>query len=338
MKVAVIGVGRMGRRHIEAARSLGLDVVGICDVSDESLAITAEQRGVPEERHFRDPMVMFRRTEPDCVIIATTAPRHCDYTVQAAEAGVRYVLCEKPMAISLEQCDRMIDVCRARGTALAINHQMRFMEQYTAPKAVVDSEAFGGLRSVTVVAGNAGLSMNGLHYFEMFRFLSDERPRTVTAWFSTEKVPNPRGGEFEDCAGSVRLVTGSGKRFYLECGADQGHGVMAIYAGPLGEIVVDELSGSMTTIVREERDRALPTTRYGTPAVRATSVIAPADVITPTAAVLRALLAKGNFPTGEEGRLAVAILVGAYLSDESCNVAIDLQRDTLPLGREFPWA
>ncbi len=126
--VAVIGVGRMGRRHIEAAQSLGLDVVGVCDINEDALRLTREQ-GIPPENLFRDYAAMLARTKPECVIIATTAPTHHDYACQAAEAGVGFVLCEKPMAVSLEQCDHMIEVCLASGTSLAINHQMRFMEQ-----------------------------------------------------------------------------------------------------------------------------------------------------------------------------------------------------------------
>jgi predicted dehydrogenase len=328
----------MGRRHIQAAESVGLTICGICDVSRESLALAEREQGVGPDRHFTDLGTMLARTQPDCLIVATTAPTHAEYTRAAAESGVQYILCEKPMGVSLEQCDQMIDVCRAHGVVLAINHQMRFMEQYIAPKAIVESEAFGGLRSVTVVGGNFGLSMNALHYFEMFRFMANETPRTVTAWFATDVVPNPRGKEFEDRAGAVRIVTATGRRFYLDCWADQGYGMSAIYAGPYGQVSVDELAGEMTVSVREEQFRALPTTRYGMPAIRSTKIIAPAEVIAPTAAVLRALVNKQDYPTGEDGRLAVAVLVAAHLSNERGHVAVDLEHDPLPRDREFSWA
>ena len=112
----------------------------------------------------------------------------------------------------------------------------------------------------------------------------------------------------------------------------------AIYAGRLGQISVDELAGEMTISVREEQFRALPTTRYGMPAVRSTQKIAPAEVIAPTAAVLRSLLNRSDYPSGEDGRLAVAVLVAAHLSHERGHIAIDLERDELPRSREFPWA
>jgi len=338
VKVAIVGAGRMGRRHIQAAESVGLTLCGICDVSRESLALAEREQGVGPDRHFTDLDTMLARTQPDCLIVATTAPTHAQYTGAAAKAGVRYILCEKPMGISLEQCDQMIDLCRAHGAVLAINHQMRFMEQYVTPKAIVESDAFGGLRSVTVVGGNFGLSMNALHYFEMFRFMTGERPRSVTAWLATDMVANPRGAQFEDRAGAVRIVTATGRRFYLDCWADQGYGMQAIYAGPFGQLTVDELAGEMTISVREEQYRALPTTRYGMPAERSTQKIAPAEVIAPTAAVLRALLNRRDYPTGEDGRLAVAVLVAAHLSHERGHVDVDLERDELPRNREFPWA
>lgn len=338
MKVAVVGVGRMGRRHIQAVRSLGLEICGICDASVDALGLAEKEQGIGPERHFSTFRSLLSVSCPDCVIVATTAPTHASYTCAAAEAGVKFVLCEKPMAVSLDECDRMLDVCREHGTRLAINHQMRFMEQYLLPKATIETAAFGGLRSVTVVSGNFGLSMNALHYFEMFRFMTGEHPRSVAAWFSTDKVPNPRGPQFEDRAGAVRIETATGRRFYLDCWADQGHGVQAIYAGPLGQIHVDELQGVMTVGVRESTCRDLPSTRYGMPAVQSTRTIAPADVIGPSAAVLRALLSGTDYPSGEDGRLAVAVLVAAYLSNERGHTAIDLERDELPRARVFPWA
>lgn len=329
----------MGRRHVEAAQSLGLEIAGVCDLRSDMLALTEAERGVAGDRHYTDLDTLLRDARPDCLIVATTAPSHCAYTCAAAEAGVSYVLCEKPMAVSLAECDRMIEACRTNGTALAVNHQMRFMSQYTEPKALLASEAFGGLRSVTVGGGNFGLSMNGLHYFEMFRFLTDnETPRFVTAWFSEGVVPNPRGAEFEDRAGSVRVVTAAGRRLFLDCPADQGYGMFVLYGAKFGQIAVDELSGTLWSARREEQHRALPTTRYGMPAVRSTRDIEPASVTGPSAAVLNALLERRDYPSGEDGRLAVSLLVAAYQSAEEGSRMVDLEQDVLPRERVYPWA
>lgn len=337
MKTAIIGVGRMGRRHIQVVHDLGLELAGICDQSSEALEIAGQEYAIPSERRFKEAADLFKATRPECVIVATTAPRHCYYTSIAAAAGARYILCEKPMGNSLAECDTMIRVCRENQAKLAINHQMRFMDQYTRAKAMIGSEEFGGLSSITVVGGNMGMAMNGTHYFEMFRYLTDEAPEAVTAWFSKEDVSNPRGPQFHDRAGSVRLTTASGKRFYMEVGADQGHGIKVVYAGPKGILILDELLGTMELSVREQRYRDLPTTRYGMPSINESSGFETADAVGPSRSVLKALLRDGNPPSGEDGRLALAALVAAYVSNENGHLPVPVAGN-LPSERVFPWA
>ena len=336
MKAAIIGAGRMGLRHAQVVRSLGLELAGICDRRPEALeAVRTSEIQAPAL--YDDPSAMLAEARPDCVIVATTCPSHADLACLAAASGASHVLCEKPMAASLTECDRMLEVCRKRGTRLAINHQMRFMEQYTRVRDIVWSDAFGGLASVTVVAGNFGIAMNGTHYFEMFRYVTGEPPVEATAWFSRERVTNPRGPEFEDRAGAVRLSTASGRRFYLETGDDQGHGVRVVYAGRCGVLVVDELAGVMMSSVRDDEHRSAPTTRYGMPGSDTTLRIEPADSVAPTRAVLAALIEGSDWPTGEDGRLAVAALVAAYRSNEEEHRPVRIDRG-LPLDRRFPWA
>jgi predicted dehydrogenase len=338
MKAAVIGVGRMGRRHVQVIKDIGLFLTGVCDQAPDALEACRKEFQLSTDKLFTNAEEMLKTTNPECVIIATTSPTHCEYTCLAAEHGAKFILCEKPMAISLEQCDRMIDMCEKNGATLAINHQMRFMEQYTEPKNMMQSEAFGGLSSITVVAGNLGLAMNGTHYFEMFRFITDEEPFEVTAWFSQDRVPNPRGTQFEDRAGSIRITTASGKRFYMDAGSDQGHGVNVIYSGRNGQIFVDEVHGKMLVSVRKEEDRGLPTTRYGTASDMMDKNIQPADAMAPTKSVLEALIRKADFPSGNDGRLAVAALVAAYCSHENGHRPTGIKDMTLPVQRKFPWA
>ncbi|MEO8501879.1 MAG: gfo/Idh/MocA family oxidoreductase, partial [Vicinamibacteria bacterium] len=192
--------------------------------------------------------------------------------------------------------------------------------------------------SVTVIGGNFGMAMNGTHYFEMFRYMTGEPARDAAAWFSPTIVSNPRGAEFEDRAGAIRLTTASGKRFYLDVGPDQGHGIHAVYAGPHGQVIVDELAGTMRITHRRAEDRNLPTTRYGMPAEILTRSITPADALAPTRSVLEALLSGQDYPTGADGRLAVATLVAGYVSNESGNRTVEVADAALPLDRQFPWA
>lgn len=337
MKAAIIGVGRMGRRHIQVVRQSGLDLVGVFDVNQASLKLAQDERALPGHLLFSDLDRLYSEAAPELVIVATTADSHCALTCMAAERGARYILVEKPMAVSLAECDRMIDVCHRHGTKLAVNHQMRFMEQYTEPKRLFATKAYDGLKSMTVVAGNFGFSMNGSHYFEAFRFLTDEDTAEVTAWFSPEIVPNPRGTQFQDRAGSIRAVTTGGKRLYMEIGADQGHGSLTIYACRNGMITVNERTGEMLTSEREEQYRAFPTTRIGLPCVDTLHKIQPCEVIDTSATVIRALLCDMNSVSGEDGRRTVELLVAAYQSAEQGGVPVRLD-GKLDRSRVYPWA
>ncbi len=337
MKVAVVGAGRMGQFHMQTVRDMKLELAGICDLSTQALATAGQKFDLPREQQFTDLATMLHEARPECLIVATTAPTHSQFTCMGAEAGVPFILCEKPMATSLAECDRMIDTCRKSGSRLAINHPMRFMDYYREAKSVVQSQEFGGLASITVVAGNFGLAMNGSHYFEMFRFIADEPISEVTAWFSKITVPNPRGAEFEDRGGSVRAVNARGQRLYLEMSPDQGHGLTVIYAGTYGVLVFDELSGRMQLNAREEQYRDLPTTRYGMPARETVRQLPTTTYDTLMPRVLRALIGGADIPSGEHGRLAVAALVAAHVSDENEHKSVRLD-EKLPSKRVFPWA
>ncbi len=338
MRAAVVGAGSMGRRHLQVLAELGLAVVGICDRRGEAAATAAAAHGLPERVVFTDPAAMLDRVRPQCVVVATTAPSHAELTCMAAHAGASHVLCEKPMATSLADCDRMLETCAATGTGLAINHQMRFMDQYLRAREVIEDPAFGGWTSITAVTGNFGLAMNGTHYFELFRWMSGEAPDTVTAWLSPDRVPNPRGPEFVDRAGCVRIETASGRRFYLDAGADQGHGLRVVYAGRAGMLVADELAGAMWLSQRSADDRDMPTVRYAMPSTDVALRFAPATSVGPSRAVLAALLAGEDHPDGHDGRSALATLIAAYVSQEGGHVPVRPGHDALPLDRELPIA
>lgn len=337
MNTGLIGLGRMGLRHYTVIKRLNLNLVGAADMNPATHE-DAVKEGINADLIYANAADMFAKNNIDVAVIATTAPSHFLLVKMAAEAGAKYILCEKPMGVSLQQCDEMIDICKKADCKLAINHQMRFMDQYTTPKKLLNSPAHGGLSSMTVLAGNFGFSMNGCHYFEAFRYMCDDQPKTISAWFSDETIANPRGEQFEDRAGAIRVETENGKRYYMDISGDQGHGMHVSYMSRNGRIDVDELAGYMREVVREEEHRDMPTTRYGMPYETHISDIKPADAVTPTQDVLKALLDGKNYPTGEDGRTAIELLVAAYQSAEKGGVPIDLAQLSLDRTQKYPWA
>jgi predicted dehydrogenase len=338
IRIGVFGAGRMGRRHIEIIREAGLNLCGVFDINPESLKLTSEEQGLSKELLFTDVELLFKIAAPECIIIATTADCHCELTCLAAERGVKYILVEKPMAVSIEECDRMIDICSRNGAKLAVNHHMRYLDQICLPRELIGSNEYGNLSSMTVVAGNFGFAMNATHYFDSFLYLANnEYIIETSAWFSSKEIPNPRGPQFKDQAGSIRAITNMGKRLYLEISDDQGHGISTIYAYQRGMLIVNDLTGDLLYSSREEAYRNLPTTRYAMPSINFQGKIKPAGALDSIKFLLNELINDNKTVTGEDGKRTIELLVSAYKSAENGGIPI-LTETKLDRTRVFPWA
>lgn len=337
LRAAVIGLGRMGMRHIEAITDIGMTICGVSDIAEQARAAARATCKLDPSASFADGAEMLRSVRPDALVVATTAPSHASLVVAAAKVGVRYILCEKPMATSLGEAREMMDACKRSGTMLAVNHQMRFMEQYTRVKALIGSEQLGPLASVVVAASNFGLAMNASHYFEMFRYVSGVPVLSVNAWFEDARLANPRGAQFEDRSGRILAHSQGGSSLYLDFSVNAGNGINVVYICRYGQIVVDELNGTMRVVARKSEFRDFPTTRYGMPSDIHTKSIAPADVVGPTKALWTALLAGQSYPDGEVGIHALACCVAAHVSHEEGGVSVTIGQ-SLPEARRFQWA
>lgn len=338
MPVAIVGVGRMGVRHIQAVRELGMHVVGIADTREAALQDARKAYGLDASGCFADAAQMLKAVRPQALVVATTAPAHATLVKAGIDAGVRHILCEKPMAVSLAEADSMITACARANVDLAINHQMRFMPQYTKVKALIDTEALGPLVSMIVAGSNFGLAMNASHFFEAFRYLTGRSVIGVNAWFDDTQVPNPRGAQFEDRAGRLLAWGEAGQSMYIDFSAAAGHGLQVVYGCRQGQIIVDELSGDMRVVSRQVEYRDLPTTRYCMPADVANVPIEPVETVGPTVDVWSALLEGRAYPDGAAGVHALACVVAAHVSHEGGGRLVRLDGPDLPREREFKWA
>src|SRR5262249_51142347 len=162
---------------------------------------------------------------------------HHHFACEAARRGAKYILCEKPMASSVAQCDEIIDLCRQNGVKLSVNYHLRFSELHQQFKSVLCSKDLCGMTSVHMVTASVGMAMIGTHMFDLFSFMTGEKVREVAAWLCPDTSTNPRGEQFKDSGGTVVLATENGKRFYLNAGTQQGHGITVVYGAKYGQLV-----------------------------------------------------------------------------------------------------
>ncbi|MFA6107697.1 MAG: Gfo/Idh/MocA family oxidoreductase [Candidatus Latescibacterota bacterium] len=140
LRMGVIGVG-MGRAHAKGYQSHpGSELVALCDVDSIRLAAAAAELGVPQT--YTDAGRMFREAGLDAVSIAVPNKFHAPLTVAALEHGL-HVLCEKPMARTVKEAERMLAAARKARRNLMINFSFRFSDMSYALKQQVEAGVVG---------------------------------------------------------------------------------------------------------------------------------------------------------------------------------------------------
>ena len=94
------------------------------------------------KRYYNDVNQLLADDEVNAVFIATPPYLHCEQTIEAADAG-KHVLCEKPMAMSVEECQRMVDACKVAGVTLMIAYYRNFYPNIVKMKDLMNEGAIG---------------------------------------------------------------------------------------------------------------------------------------------------------------------------------------------------
>lgn len=140
MKVAVLGCGGMGRIH--ASLYAGMNDVQLTAVCDERDDYAQEVAGLTGARSFLSFEQMLKEAEFEAVSITLPSYLHKHYAVLAARAG-KHVICEKPIALNLEDAREMIRCCEANGVRLFVGHVVRFFPEYVSMKQDLDQGKIG---------------------------------------------------------------------------------------------------------------------------------------------------------------------------------------------------
>jgi predicted dehydrogenase/nucleoside-diphosphate-sugar epimerase len=122
-RVALVGTGGISGHHIRGLRSLeNVEIVGLSDLDqDRAQRVSAEWR-IPNV--CRD-LAALSALRPDVVHILTPPASHAPLTIEALDRGF-HVFVEKPMGVTVEECDRMIAKAKSAGRVLSVNHSARF--------------------------------------------------------------------------------------------------------------------------------------------------------------------------------------------------------------------
>lgn len=147
MKYALIGCGRISTNHIKAAVNNKLEIVAVCDIVLEHIENVLEKHNLNtnhEIKRYVDYKKMIQENQIDLVSIATESGLHGEIALYCIESGI-HVIIEKPMAMSLEEADKIIDLSEKKHIKVTACHQNRFNIAVQKMRNALEAGRFGKL-------------------------------------------------------------------------------------------------------------------------------------------------------------------------------------------------
>lgn len=198
MRVGLVGTGAIAHKHAESYRELGYNLVACSNRSRKKGEAFAAKYGCEYVADYRD---LCARPDIAYVDVCTFPDSHLDICRCAARAG-KHVLVQKPMALSLEDCEAMIAACRDAGVKLGVVSQHRFDDATIFLKRAIAEGRLGRLLQVDgyvkwhrpqpyydrpgkgtwAVEGGGALINQGIHTADVMQYLGGSVRRTYAHW------------------------------------------------------------------------------------------------------------------------------------------------------------
>ena len=222
LRIAIIGLGQVTRNiHLPGYSRLAdkITVVGGCDTNREMRQTAREKLKLAEV--FDNPLELIEKTTPDIVAICTPPAFHVEQTLLALEKDC-HVFCEKPLAESLADADKLIEAAAKAKKFVVVNNQFPYMNIHLAAKKMIGTPEFGKLlflqawqtfrpHAYTEAEWRGKLARRvcfefGIHVFSLARFFFDAEPVSISA-----QMPNPLSKFDSDVINLITLEFSDGR-------------------------------------------------------------------------------------------------------------------------------
>ena len=262
LRVAVVGAGRAGLVHaanlVESVRDA--TVMAVVDANGDAAGRLARAVGVADEAVFGSLAAALEGDLFDAVVITTPTFTHRDLAVAAAGAG-KHVFCEKPMALSVAECDDMEAAAQRAGVTLQIGFMRRFQPEFVEAKRRIVAGDIGEPMVIKSLTRGPGLpppwawdlrTSNGMlaevnsHDFDCVRWLVGAELERVYAETANRKGAS-RGVDvadfYDNAVVSLRFADGAIGTIDGTCPADYGYDARVEVLGSEGLLLVGDVRG-----------------------------------------------------------------------------------------------
>ncbi len=184
MKIGIIGFGRIGKIHYHNISQHSMQSeISICDPKSHNLD--------PAVHQFTDWKNLIDNAFPDAILICSPTPTHFDILAYCCDRQID-VFCEKPVDLDIEKVNVINSLVRKKGIICQVGFNRRFDPDFSFLKDRINNGDIGqvyqititsrdpGLPSMSYIASSGGMLMDmTIHDFDMFRFLSDAKVKSV---------------------------------------------------------------------------------------------------------------------------------------------------------------
>src|SRR5918911_3060766 len=212
-RTAIIACGTIARVHARAwlgvpDRPVALGA--LADTHPDARREFGDFFGISEEHRYADFREMLDREQPDFVDVCSWHQQHAEMVIAAAARRPKAILCQKPMAVDLNEADAMLTACARNGVKLVIAYQRPHHAAWLAARDLIRQGAIGRVRQIQMDDGGNLLNTNS-HNIRLALFLLDE-PQVEWVFGAVERTTDrvERGLPAEDaCLGLVGLASGA---------------------------------------------------------------------------------------------------------------------------------
>jgi glucose-fructose oxidoreductase len=199
IRYAVVGLGHIAQVAVLPAFAHARgnsELTALVSGNVAKLKTLGKRYGIPHTYSYREYDHCLQEGHVDAVYIALPNSMHCEYAVRAARAGI-HVLCEKPMAVTAQECERMLRSARQRRVKLMIAYRLHFERANMSAVELVRSGKLGPMRSFNSVFtmqvrdgdirvkrkyGGGSLYDIGVYCINAARYMFGEEPLEVSAF------------------------------------------------------------------------------------------------------------------------------------------------------------
>jgi len=154
--IALVGLGNYAGGQLAPAllQTGNCYLAGIVTGTPSKIPVWKEKYNIPEENIYNYETFDSIKDNPDIDIIYVVLPNsmHAEYTIRAAKAG-KHVICEKPMALNVEDCDKMLDACKRAGKSLSIGYRLHFEPYNLEMERLGTNKIYGNIKKISAGFG-----------------------------------------------------------------------------------------------------------------------------------------------------------------------------------------